>query len=1075
MTIKAIVCYHYRAGGNTGMPDIDKPEIERKKLWQAFDESEKTLVLYLVYATPPVSIDALSALAKVPAVKILNVMEKLKKKKIVSEKKGYGKGLYFLNNATVVDFIQKQTTKEEKNKILRNILDFYNQSLDEGPEKTLILAEIYHKLGGTGKGLVYIKNAADMLSHLGQKEKAATYYGYLLNNFSEKGLTEENAGDFLDSTLAKLSIAGHLLPIDKQVALLTKAQDVAKEYEKWDFVAKIKLALAQILKEAGQHEEASRHFNDIWKLAEKIGDQSMLRSAALSISDFLFWEGRVSEAVRRYEEVVGNLEEFGDDATTLKASAMLGWCYVICGRISRGMGMIDAVRSKARSLMLQEVVIYTDLMSALSLIEIRKLADAELFLTQVLSTPEEGLDHYVSWAANGSMAYICCAKEEFEKAFEYQKKAIERSHVLDFVGHRGFHIFESMAELEKRGFCQTEMNCDAEIKKMLDGDDIYMKGVALRFRAHLNIKTRQSKGRAFLDLRASEKCLKTAGAEIELARTRIALGDAYLKEGEINVALSYLEKAWALFSKIDKDLFPKDLLVIMMPQEQKVEVMLDRIVDINESLGTVRNKPLFLERVINVTMDFMMAMRGAFFVVEPDSGPRIVASRNLDPMLLKAEQFKRIRDVVVAVAREGVELIMPGLKGEGSISDKSLQSVGINSLICMPAKLGEYTHGCLYLDNSLSGKSFPDNQLPYVRLLCSQIAVGLSNIKIYDEMKELKDRFEEEAIFYKREMGIVAPTEMIIGKSEEIQHVIEQIRQVAPTDSSVLIMGETGVGKELIAKAIHNLSKRKDGPFIPVNLAALPQELVASELFGHEKGAFTGAHEKHKGRFELAHGGTIFLDEIGDLPPGAQVKLLRVLQEGSFERLGNAKQIQSDFRVIAATNKDLLREVEKGAFRQDLYYRLNVFPVSIPPLRDRKEDIPFLVHHFIDVFSKKMGKKIGKTANEALKMLMEYSWPGNVRELEHFIERAVILSDGGRIHVSGLDDSLGPRIAGEGLSVTPLADMERGYIEKILNATHWKVSGPNGAASILGLKPTTLISRMKKLGIEKPFVTAFLK
>jgi transcriptional regulator with GAF, ATPase, and Fis domain len=632
-----------------------------------------------------------------------------------------------------------------------------------------------------------------------------------------------------------------------------------------------------------------------------------------------------------------------------------------------------------------------------------------------------------------------------------------------------------MVELEKKGFHHAEMNCDAEIKKMLDGDDIYMKGVALRYRALKNIKTRQSKGRAFLDLRASEKYLRTAGAEIELARTRIVLGDAYLKEGEINVALAYLEKSWAFFSKIDKDLFPKDLLVIMMPQEQKVEVMLDRIVDINESLGTVRNKPLFLERVINVTMDFTMAMRGAFFLVAHDSEPRIVASRNLDPMMLKAEQFKGIRDIVVTTAREGIELIMPGLKDMGAISDKSLQGVGIHSLICMPAKLGEYTHGCLYLDNSLSGKSFPDNQLPYVRLLCSQIAVGLSNIKIYDEMKELKDRFEEEAIFYKREMGIVAPTEMIIGKSEEIRHVIEQIRQVAPTDSSVLVLGETGVGKELIAKAIHNLSKRKDGPFIPVNLAALPQELVASELFGHEKGAFTGAHEKHKGRFELAHGGTIFLDEIGDLPPGVQVKLLRVLQEGSFERLGNAKQIRSDFRVIAATNKDLHKEVEKGTFRQDLYYRLNVFPVSIPPLRDRKEDIPFLVHHFIDVFSKKMGKKIGRTANEALKMLMEYSWPGNVRELEHFIERAVILSDGGRIHVSGLDDSLGPRIAGEGLPVKPLADMERGYIEKILNATHWKVSGTNGAALILGLKPTTLISRMKKLGIEKPSVSTFLK
>jgi len=1049
--------------------------MEQRKLWNALNEIEQALILYLTYATPPVSIDTLSVLAKVPAVKVLNVMEKLKKKKIVSEKKGHEKGFYFLRDSTMTMFIQKQISKEERYRLLGKILDFYNQSLDEGHEKILALAEIHYKLGDSGGGLSYIKNAADILSQSGQKEKAAEYYGYLLNNFSEKELTEEKVGDFLESTLAKLSLAGHLLSIQKQVELLTIARDVAKKYEKWDFVARTKLSLFHILKEAGQHEEASEHFNGIWKLAEKIGDQSMLRSAALSISDLLFWEGRVSEAVQRYEEVVGNLEEFGDDEATLKASAMLGWCYVICGRISRGVGMIDAVRAKAHSLNLKDAVIYADLMSALSLIEIRKLAEAESFLARIISLSENTMEQYVSWAANASMAFVCCEKKEYEKAFDFLRKAVETSRSPGVMRHRGSHIFEAMAELEKKGFHHPDMNCISEIKRMLGGNDIYMKGVAFRYRALRNITTRQSKGRAFLDLRASEKHLVAAGAEIELARTRITLGDAYLKEGEIKVALSYLEKAWALFKKIDKDLFPKDLLVIMLPEEQKVEAMLDRVVDINESLGTVRNKPLFLERVINVTMDFTMATRGAFFTVESDGEPKIIASRNLDPMLVKAEEFKYIRNVVVVAAGEGAELIMPGLKARDGVSDKTLKDLGINSLICMPAKLGEYTHGCLYLDNNLSGQAFPDNQLSYVRLLCSQIAIGLSNIKIYDEMKELKDRFEAEAIFYKREMGIVAPTETIIGKSEGIRHVIEQIQQVAPTDSSVLVAGETGVGKELVAKAIHNLSKRKDGPFIPVNLAALPHDLVASELFGHEKGAFTGAHDRLKGRFELAHGGTIFLDEIGDLPLNVQVKLLRVLQEGYFERLGSAKQINSDFRVIAATNKDIHKEVEKGNFRQDLYYRLNVFPIHVPPLRERKEDTPLLVHYFVDKFSKKMGKKIGKITNEALKALTEYSWPGNVRELEHFIERAVILSNDGKIHLSGLDDTLAPRVTDESLPVTPLADMERGYIERVLNATHWRVSGPTGAAAILGMKPTTLISRMKKLGIKKSSVAGFLK
>lgn len=1054
------------------MPGSRKSGIEPKKLWQSLDESEKDIILYLVHTPPPISIDTLTSLAKVPAVKVLNVMEELRKRRIVYEKKECRRGIYFLNGMDLAGYIQEHITKEETRKVLRNIVDFYTQSFDEGREKTLILAELFRKLGDTGEGLGHIKNAADILFHSGQKEKAHVYYDYLFQNFAEKGLTSVNAEVFLDSVLGKISITKHLMSIHDQVLLLDRAQKVAKRHEKWDYLARIKLLLGQALKAAGQYKKASRCFNDFWKFAEGIGDKYMLKIAALSISDFLFWKGRVSEAIRRYEEVVGNLEEFGDDEATLKASAMLGWCYVICGRISRGLGMIDAVRSKAHSLYLQDVLIYADLMSALSLVDIRKIPDAEFYLKRIFSFPEETLGHYALWASNGMMAYVHFTREEYEKAFECQKKAVEHSRILGWMHHRGPYNFEYISGLEKRGFFHKEMNYDSEIKRMLNWDDIYMKGVAFRYRALRNMERQQSSGRILFDLKNSEKYLKKAGAEIELARTRTALGNIYLKRGEQKLAQSYLEKAWTLFSKVDKNLFPKDLLVVM-PQEQKIEVIIDRIININESLGTIRDMSSFFERVINIAMDFTMAMRGAFFTLDPGSEPTIIASRNLDPLLLKAEQFRLIREVVADVARENREAIMPGLKERDTISDESLLEAGINSLICMPAKLGEHTHGYLYIDNRFGGKPFSDSHLPFVRLFCNQIAVGLFNIRIYDEMRERKDRFEEEAIFYKREMGITNPTEMIIGKSEGIKHVIDQIQRVAPTDSYVLIMGETGVGKELVAKAIHNLSKRKDSPFIPINLAALPQDLVASELFGHEKGAFTGANERYKGRVELAHGGTIFLDEIGDLPPNVQVKLLRVLQEGTFERLGSAKPIQSDFRVIAATNKDLSAEVEKGSFRQDLYYRLNVFPIAIPPLRDRKEDIPLMAHHFIDKFSRQMGKRIMRIPNEELKKLLGYHWPGNIRELEHFIERAVILSDGNRISFSGLDHTLAHSISGDDLPMVSLVDMEREYIEKILNATHRKVSGPNGAASILGLKPTTLFFRMKKLGIKKPSVATF--
>ena len=345
---------------------------------------------------------------------------------------------------------------------------------------------------------------------------------------------------------------------------------------------------------------------------------------------------------------------------------------------------------------------------------------------------------------------------------------------------------------------------------------------------------------------------------------------------------------------------------------------------------------------------------------------------------------------------------MASMKGDMGIISPDSDSIDTDQrsacskdpVICLPARLGEEVMGFLCLDGRFDDDRFPESLMPFVEMLCSQIAVGLNNIKAYEELKEQLSRIEDEAGFYKKEMGMTAPLSAIIGESAALRSITDLIRQVASAATSVLILGETGVGKELVAKAIHSLSERKDGPFIPVNLATLPPDLVASELFGHEKGAFTGAHDKQKGRFELADGGTIFLDEIGDLPMATQVKLLRVLQEGTFERLGGTAPVRSDFRVIAATNKNLAVEVDKGRFRQDLYFRLNVFPIYVPPLRSRKDDIPPLIHHFIAKYAKVLGRSIRPPIEREMKRLLEYDWPGNVRELEHFVERAVILSDG---------------------------------------------------------------------------------
>jgi formate hydrogenlyase transcriptional activator len=295
--------------------------------------------------------------------------------------------------------------------------------------------------------------------------------------------------------------------------------------------------------------------------------------------------------------------------------------------------------------------------------------------------------------------------------------------------------------------------------------------------------------------------------------------------------------------------------------------------------------------------------------------------------------------------------------------------------------------------------------------------------------------------------------------------VLEQVEQVAPTDSTVLIQGETGTGKELIARAVHNLSARCGRPFIKLNCAAIPFDLLESELFGHERGAFTGAIAQKVGRFELADKGTLFLDEVGDIPPGLQPKLLRVLQEQEFERLGGTRTHQVDVRLVAATNRNLLDMVKRNEFRSDLYYRLNVFPVSLPPLRERREDIPALVEHFVEISGRRMGKQIENVPPDTMSALTSYEWPGNIRELQNFIERSVILSTGDVLRPPLAELKRGPEV--QSVGAITLEDAERDHIRKTLEQTRWVVAGPNGAAARLGIKRSTLYFRMQKLGISR--------
>ena len=432
---------------------------------------------------------------------------------------------------------------------------------------------------------------------------------------------------------------------------------------------------------------------------------------------------------------------------------------------------------------------------------------------------------------------------------------------------------------------------------------------------------------------------------------------------------------------------------------------------------------------------------------------------------------------------EGRPVIARGAELDSYASEvvRLLRAEGLQTICCIPLITRGRTFGTLNLASRRTDV-FNEQDVELIQQVAAQVAIAVDNALAFKEIDALKNKLAFEKHYLEEEIRSEFNFEEIIGDSPALKSALAQVEVVAPAGTTVLILGETGTGKELIARAIHNLSTRRERTFVKINCAAIPSGLLESELFGHERGAFTGAISQKVGRFELADHGTLFLDEVGDIPLDLQPKLLRVLQEQDFERLGSNRTQHVDVRVVAATNGDLARLVAERAFRSDLYYRLNVFPIHIPALRERREDIPLLVRYFVQKFSRRSNKAVGYIPADAMDALVNYSWPGNIRELENLIERAVLLSPGKELRVPLSELKASPSvpasetqltaILGGGTSSTPpistLEEAERQHILRALRQTGWRIAGPKGAAALLGMKRTTLQARMRKLGIRRP-------
>lgn len=393
-----------------------------------------------------------------------------------------------------------------------------------------------------------------------------------------------------------------------------------------------------------------------------------------------------------------------------------------------------------------------------------------------------------------------------------------------------------------------------------------------------------------------------------------------------------------------------------------------------------------------------------------------------------------------------------------------IQSSGFKSYAGYPLKFRNETLGVVAM---FSQNAFSNEVIQHLEGFSNQAAIALKNASLFKQVTQLKNTLQAENHYLQTEVENRYHNDKILGKSVPFKQMMQKVEQVAPTDATVLVLGETGTGKELIARAIHNQSSRRKKNLVAVNCSTLSESLIENELFGHDKGAFTGATAQKIGRFELAHGGTLFLDEIGDLTPKFQVKLLRVLQEKTFERVGGTRSIKVDIRLIAATNQNLNAAVQKGTFREDLFYRLNVFPIQCAPLHRRSEDIPLLVEYFVEKYSRRHGRDIQHIPEEALSRLKDYSWPGNIRELENVIERGVILSQGTWLDLDHFRAE-GKKQQAPGNNATAMSQVEQTHILQVLKSCNWIIEGPRGAACKLELKPGTLRSRMKKHNIQRP-------
>jgi len=1001
------------------------------------------------------SIDWIVQVTEEKISQILYVLEEGTKQGWLTKK---GPGTFYFSDSEKQQSLKDGLASDEKQRIYRQTGGLLMKEFPDDENKAILISKyLCHITNNDARGIHWLITAGDIYRKAYHSTDALKCYTKALDDLSR--LSGEKADSLFTETAIKYSKVSTAHHDTRQVlSVLNNAIERAKKWDRKDLQSLLEMHIAKNEWLRSRYQNALRHFEKGWSMAKELNDPRLLRSATTFSTFYLYWLGRFKEAVQSYEKSIPEVEKYPQGRFPLLGAILVGRCYAMIGHVTQGLGMMDGIRTHCLERGDRYSAAHAGYTIGATMLDIRRIDEAIQYLECSLKEATQEHAEWVRIRGNVVLALAYHLNGNNKRSIACLQEYLLYTRQVNVDVSPYSYLMELCWAIEQGKVPRIGgLSLEKEIQHMIRSNNVFMKGIAYKYKALFERQKGVPHDRIIESLKSSLRSLEDSGHQIEQAMSQLEMARQYLLLGNEQQAREIILTATKILNPYSEELIPDDLksLANIPPSDQN---LLKEILKLGQEVVTIRDNKDLVQHIISTVNRITGAERGAMFLLEENTNPpRLLlrASKNLTPSDIAHPNFDSSMKLIEEVAR----------KGEGRIH-RSFSNDSIRSCICVPMLLRDKIVGILYHDNRLLSSAFKQSDLELLAYFAGQAAFALDNTEAYEEIQRLNQKLREEKLYFQEQHFQNLHFEEILGESSAIKRVLSQVDQVAKVDTTVLILGETGVGKELIARAIHRHSPRRDKPFIAVPCSALSENLITSELFGHEKGAFTGATHRRTGRFELADGGTLFLDEIGELPMEVQVRLLRVLQNKEFERVGGSETLHSDFRLLVATNRDLEQSIRINRFRSDLYYRLNVFPIYVPPLRERKEDIPLLAHYFIRIYGNKLKKAFEKIPNLEMEKLIRYDWPGNVRELENIIERGAILSTGPTFWVPELEIS-STEFPDTGTE-TSLQENERRHIMWALQKTGWKVRGLGGAAELLKIHPSTLAFRMKKLGVQRP-------